>query len=329
MTTVGYQIPNYTHPTVSTAELFGHISASAQAAEAAGADTIFVMDHFYQLPMLGPPEDAMLECYSVLNALAPVTSTARLASLVTGNTYRNPAMLAKTITALDVISGGRALLGIGAGWFEAEHDAYGYEFGSFTTRFEKLEEALQIIIPMLAGERPSLAGRHYTVRDAINEPQPIQDKLPVMIGGAGEKKTLRMVAQYADESNLICGPNEIPHKMDVLASHCETFDRDPSEIAVSWLGSFVVAPTTAEAETARNAFLRDRGVDYDSMPDEAKAQQDARMKVGDPDTISAWVQEELVDRGLPGLTFNLPATWHDPDLVSVATEAIRSVYTRG
>ena len=168
------------------------------------------MDHFYQLPMLGPPDANMLECYTTLGALARETSTVRLGALVTGNTYRNPTLLAKIITALDVVSGGRAQLGIGAGWFEFEHDSLGFEFGTFTDRFEKLEEALQIILPMLRDETP-VVRRARTTRcsDAINHPAPIS-RIPVMIGGSGEKKTLRMVAQYADESNLTSPADRAP-----------------------------------------------------------------------------------------------------------------------
>ncbi len=185
-----------------------------------------VMDHFYQLPMLGPPELEMMECYTLLSALAQHTETARLSALVTGNTYRNPAVLAKTVTTLDVVSGGRAQLGIGAGWFELEHDSFGIEFGTFTDRFEKLEEALQIIKGMFAGEKPSLDGKWYQVSDALNSPAPV-GKIPIMIGGGGEKKTLRLVAQYADESNLICGADEIPRKLDALAGHCDDLGPRP------------------------------------------------------------------------------------------------------
>src|SRR5690606_4646545 len=139
-------------------------------------------------------------------------------ALVTGNTYRNPAVLAKILTTLDVVSGGRAQLGIGAGWFEPEHEAFGIEFGTFTQRFEKLEEALQIILPMIRGERARLDGTHYRVRDAFCSPPPV-GRIPVMIGGGGERKTLRMVAQYADESNLLCQPSEVGRKLDALAAH--------------------------------------------------------------------------------------------------------------
>src|SRR5262245_59519001 len=201
MAKLGYQIPNFNYPDVTPAGLFDVVAQQAAEADRSGFDTVLLMDHFYQLPMLGPPENYMLECYTTLGALARETSTVRLGALVTGNTYRNPTLLAKVITALDVVSNGRAQLGIGAGWFDVEHDALGFEFGTFTDRFEKLEEALQIILPMLRDERPSLDGKHYTVKNAINQPAPIS-KVPVMIGGSGEKKTLRMVAQYADESNL-------------------------------------------------------------------------------------------------------------------------------
>ena len=221
MTRLGYQIPNFTYPETAESDIFGRVVAQAKAAEDAGFDRVFVMDHFYQLPGIGAPDEPMYECYTMLSALAQHTSKVRLSALVTGNTYRHPTLLAKTITALDHVSGGRATLGIGAGWFELEHQSLGYEFGTFTDRFEKLEEALQIIVPMLRGERVTLDGAHYQVTDAINVPGPIS-RIPIMIGGSGEKKTLRMVAQYADESNLSSGgADEIPRKLEALDAHCE------------------------------------------------------------------------------------------------------------
>ena len=158
MTRLGYQMPNFTYPGTAPADLFDAIAAQARAAEASGFDTVLVMDHFFQLPSLGPITHEMIECYVLLAGLARETSKVRLSALVTGNTYRNPAVLAKTVTALDLVSGGRAQLGIGSGWFEAEHTAFGIEFGTFTDRFEKLEEALQIIGPMLRGEDATLDG---------------------------------------------------------------------------------------------------------------------------------------------------------------------------
>src|SRR6476469_9973901 len=232
MTRLGYQIPNFTYPGVDSAGLFDVVAAQAQAADRSGFDTVLLMDHFYQLPMLGPPDANMLECYTTLGALARETSTVRLGALVTGNTYRNPTTLAKIITALDIVSGGRAQLGIGAGWFELEHDSLGFEFGTFTDRFEKLEEALQIILPMLRDEGPSLDGKYYTVKHAINHPTPIS-RIPVLIGGSGEKKTLRMVAQYADQGNLTSSPAELPRKLAALAEHCDRLGRNRDEITLS------------------------------------------------------------------------------------------------
>lgn len=190
--------PNFTYPDTPPADLFSTIVRQARAAEASGFDTVLAMDHFYQLPMLGPPENEMLECYTLLSALAQHTERVRLSVLVTGNTYRNPALLAKEVTTLDHVSGGRAQLGIGVGWYQLEHDSLGFEFGTFTERFSKLEESLQIIRGMLGGARPTHEGRWYRVNGAINSPAPLS-KIPIMIGGGGEKKTLRLAALYADE----------------------------------------------------------------------------------------------------------------------------------
>ncbi|MGI9601546.1 MAG: LLM class F420-dependent oxidoreductase [Acidimicrobiales bacterium] len=322
MIKLGLQIPFFDYPDVGVEDLFETVATQARTAEASGFDTVLVMDHFYQLPGLGEPDDRMLECYSLLAALAARTDTIKLSSLVTGNTYRNPTLLAKTITTLDVISGGRAILGIGAGWFELEHDSLGFEFGTFTDRFEKLEEALQIIIPMLRGERPTFAGKHYSVDSAINEPPPIS-RVPVMIGGSGEKKTLRFVARYADESNLTCGPSEIPHKLDVLAEHCATEGRDRADISVSWLGTLGIAPTQAEAEQARNQFFAAKGLDWDTLDDDFRAALMDRIIIGGPDEVAEQVQTKLLDHGLDGLTLNMPVNGHDPDIITLAGETLR------
>ena len=157
---LGLQIPNFSYGT-GVDELFPTVIAQAQEAEAAGFDSVFVMDHFYQLPVLGTPDQPMLEAYTALGGLATATERVQLGTLVTGNTYRNPTLLAKAITTLDVMSQGRAILGIGTGWFELEHDQLGFEFGTFTERFNKLDEALQIILPMIKGERPTFSGKYY------------------------------------------------------------------------------------------------------------------------------------------------------------------------
>jgi F420-dependent oxidoreductase-like protein len=323
MTRVGYQIPNFDYPGLDRSDAFAATVSSAVAAEAAGFDTVMVMDHFYQLPGLGAPDNSMLECYTLLGALAQHTSRVRLGALVTGNTYRNPAILAKSITTLDHVSGGRAQLGIGSGWFELEHDSFGIEFGTFTDRFEKLEEALQIILPMLRGERPSLAGKHYNVVDAINEPQPLS-RIPVMIGGSGEKKTLRMVAQYADLGNLTCDPAEVPRKLEALAGHCERLGRNRDEIVLSWNRSACIAATTAEAEADRNAFLATRGMDYTSLPADIQAMIDAVLVVGDAATVGEKFTEWKAT-GIDGFTVSLPAQGHMPDKVALLGEVLTAL----
>jgi len=226
---LGYQIPNFTYPGVPVESLFDTVVAQAREAEGSGYDTVFVMDHFYQLPGIGTPDQPMLEAYTTLGALAASTSTIQLSTLVTGNTYRNPALLAKCVTALDVVSKGRAILGIGAGWYEREHQDLGFEFGTFTDRFERLEEALEIILPMLRGEAPTFAGKWYTVNTAMNNPR-LRPSIPVMLGGSGEKKTFRLAAKYADHMNIICPLTELPHKVSVLRERCEEAGRDPSTL---------------------------------------------------------------------------------------------------
>lgn len=328
MTRLGYQIPSFTYPgddggQVGPAGLFEVVARQAREADESGFDTVMVMDHFYQLPGLGQPDEYMLECYTLLAALAQHTSTARLSALVTGNTYRNPALLAKTIATLDVVSGGRAQLGIGAGWFELEHDALGFEFGTFTDRFEKLEEALQIIGPMLRGERPTFEGEHYRVRDAMCEPPPV-GRVPIMIGGSGERKTLRMVAQYADESNLIAAPEEVPRKLDALAGHCERLGRDRSEITVSLQRNACVAPTHDEAVADVDAFLARRGVDVSSMStDDADATR-AAITHGSPDEVGEAFSEWLA-LGIDGFTVNAVANGHVPGRVALLGETLSKV----
>jgi F420-dependent oxidoreductase-like protein len=313
MTKLGYQIPNFTYPGVGPDGLFEAIATQAAAADRAGFDTVLLMDHFYQLPTLGPPDYYMLECYTTLGALARETSTVRLSALVTGNTYRNPTLLAKSITALDIVSQGRAQLGIGAGWFELEHDSLGFEFGTFTDRFEKLEEALQIILPMLRGERPTLAGKHYKVENAINEPPPV-GRIPVMIGGGGEKKTLRMVAQYADESNLTSPSNEIPRKLDALAAHCERLGRDRSEISVSQHLNVCIDDTHDAAYADMQAFLGARGLDLESMDAGLRERILAMLVWGDPDEVGERLTT-IMEGGIDGITCSLPANGWNPERV--------------
>jgi F420-dependent oxidoreductase-like protein len=319
MTRLGYQIPNFTYPDTQPNQIFDLVVAQAKAAEEAGYDRVMVMDHFYQLPGIGAPDEPMFECYAMLSALAQHTEKVRLSALVTGNTYRNPALLAKTLTTLDHVSHGRATLGIGAGWFEAEHTALGFEFGTLGERFEKLEEALQIIGPMLRGENPTLRGKHYTAIDAVNSPAPIS-KIPIMIGGQGEKKALRMVAQYADESNLTGEIENIPRKLDALAEHCERLGRDRSEIVVTKLMMVLVAPTMEEAEADLDAIATVKG-----WNDDAKDLARRILIFGDADTVGERIAG-AVAMGLDGITVDLPVNGHKLDRIEllgrIALEAL-------
>ena len=318
MTRLGYQIPNFTYPGLAPAEIFPNVVAQAKAAEASGYDRVFVMDHFYQLPGIGAHDEPMFECYTMLSALAQHTERVRLSALVTGNSYRNPALLAKEITTLDHVSGGRATLGIGCGWFEKEHVDLGFAFGTWTDRFEKLEEALQIIIPMLRGERPTLQGKHYQVSEAANSPAPLS-RIPIMIGGQGEKKTLRMVAQYADESNLVGDNADIPRKLEVLAEHCERLGRDRSEITVTKLQMIAVAPTQEELDADFRAMAAAKGWTDQHIEVAKKV-----LITGDPDTVGE-ILEDAVSKGLDGLAVDLPVNGHIPGRIELLGEIANKI----
>lgn len=314
MTRLGYQIPNFTYPNLNGHELFQNVVSQAKAAEDAGFDRVFVMDHFYQLPGLGTPDEAMFECYTLLSAIAQHTNKVRLSALVTGNTYRNPTLLAKTVTALDIVSNGRATLGIGAGWFELEHKQLGFEFGTFTDRFEKLEEALQIIIPMLRGEKATLQGKHYQASDAVNFPTPVS-RIPIMIGGGGLKKTLRMVAQYADESNLTSRTvEEVAERLAALDAHCERLGRNRSEIKVTKQMMVCVAPTMEEAHKDLEEIAVVKGWNNDLVE-----MMKAFILCGDSDTVGEKL-EEFLNLGIDGFTLSLPANGHKTERIGLLAE---------
>jgi len=228
---LGLQVPSFSWPD-APASIGPTLARIAQDAEAAGMASLWVMDHFFQIAMIGPPELEMLEGYTVLSFAAAHTSTIELGTLVTGVTYRHPGVLLKTVTTLDVLSGGRAWLGIGAAWNEEEHRGLGVPFPPLGERFERLEETLQIAHQMRAGDDSAFEGHHYRLQRPLNSPAPLsRPHLPIMVGGSGEKKTLRMVAQYADACNIFdVGPEGVKAKYDVLDAHCQTLGRDPAEI---------------------------------------------------------------------------------------------------
>jgi len=274
----------------------------------------------------GDVDAAMFEAYTLLGALAARTTTARLGTLVTGVTYRNPAELAKEVTSLDVISRGRAILGIGAAWHDVEHEALGFDFPPVGERMDRLEEALQICRAMFRCERPTIAGKYYRVKDAINSPAPIQPGgPPILIGGSGEKRTLKLVAQYADAVNIIAGRDEIPHKLTVLAKHCADAGRDMATINKTWLASALVGSTTAEAEALREQMVQRMGIaSWASLDEATKAMLSARVLVGTPEELAAQVHEAAIEPGLDGVILNFPGNAADADAIGAAGTAIRA-----
>ncbi len=249
MTHFGLQLPSFTFADVSDDTLFERITEIALAAEEAGFDSFWVMDHYHQIANIGPTNDPMLEAYTLLGGVAARTSRIQLGAMVTGVTYRNPAFLAKVVTTLDVISSGRAILGIGAAWNEEESRAYGYPWPSAGERFERLEDALRICRSMFTQRESTVQGSVHHVEGAMNVPQPVRPGGPaILIGGGGEKKTLRLTARYADMWNGFGDPGTIHHKLEVLAEHCEAEGRDRSEIIATRLGTLIVGDTAEEAD---------------------------------------------------------------------------------
>jgi F420-dependent oxidoreductase-like protein len=229
---VGVHITKFDNPAGSSA-VAAELATVARAAEAAGVGWISVMDHYFQMEHNGGAADDMLEGYTTLGFLAAHTSTAELSLLVTGVTYRNPGLLAKIVTTLDVLSNGRGTLGIGAAWYDREHAGLGVNFPPLKERFERLEEALQICHQMFdQGNDGPYEGKHYQLAETINHPPAVRSPRPrILIGGGGEKKTLRLVAQYADACNLFpSSVEEVAHKLDVIKGHCDTVGRDFAEI---------------------------------------------------------------------------------------------------
>jgi F420-dependent oxidoreductase-like protein len=231
----GFHMPNYTHPGVPSDGLFDRVIHQARAAEKAGFDMVTVMDHLYQIRGIGPETDPMLEAYTTLGAFAVSTSRVKLGTLVTGVTYRNPAMLVKIVTTLDVISKGRAIFGIGAAWNEDEHKGYGFEFPPIGQRMDRLDEALTIAKLMFTQDRPSFEGKYYKIDRALNVPRPIQPGGPkILIGGTGERRTLRLLAQHGDIGHWFGGGLEdLKRKKQIFYEHCEAVKRDPSEVQLT------------------------------------------------------------------------------------------------
>ena len=255
----GLQIPSFTWPG-GDAEIATHLARIAADAEAAGFTSLWVMDHFIQIPFAGREWEPMLESYTTLAFLAGQTATARLGAMVTGVTYRNVAHLGKIIATLDVLSRGRAVCGLGAAWSEREHQAYGWRFPPVAERFELLEDALQVLPQLWGPGAPAFQGKQVTVPEALSYPRPLQETIPILVGGSGERRTLRLVAQYADACNLFGEPDVVRHKVSVLQEHCAALGRDPAEITITQLGTVLLAKDAAALETRIDELVSERRV---------------------------------------------------------------------
>jgi len=304
----GYHMPTYTFPGAAPEELFDRAAALAGAAESAGFSLVTVMDHFYQIQGVGPETDPMLEAYSTLAALSQRTTTVRLGALVTGVTYRNPALLAKTITTLDVLSKGRAVLGLGAAWNEDEHIGYGFPFPPIGERMDRLDEALTICRAMFREDRPTFEGRHYRIDRALNVPRPIQPGGPkIIVGGGGEQRTLRIAAKHADMTHWFpLGFDTLRHKNEVLVRHCEEFGRDPATIERTMATPVLLAANDQEAKAT-----------LERLP----AERRPYIKIGTPDQ-AADVLRPYIDAGFTGFTFN-DNVLGTPEKIGLAGELLR------
>lgn len=303
-------MPNFTFPGVPDDRLFQRVAENARAAEAAGFDLVTVMDHFYQIRGVGPETDPMLEAYPTLAALATQTSRVKLGTLVTGVVYRNPAVLAKTVTTLDVISGGRALMGIGAAWNDSEAAGYGIEFPSIGQRMDRLDEALTIIKLMFTEDRPSFEGKHYRIERALNVPRPIQPGGPrILIGGGGEKRTLRLLARHGDIGHWFGGPLEdLKRKKGIFEQHCEAEGRDPSTVMLT-IGMNIVLV----------AHEKDAAAAVERVPEQRRSM----VSVATPDQAAETLRPYL-EAGFGGFTFS-NMTQPNPESIGLAGELIKLV----
>ena len=306
----GFHMPNYTYPSVPDDRLFDHVIEQARAAEEAGFDLVTVMDHFYQIGGVGPETAPMLEAYTTLSALATQTKRVKLGTLVTGVTYRNPALLAKQVTALDVVSKGRAILGIGAAWNENEHVGYGLEFPPIARRMDRLEEAVTIARLMFTEERPSFEGKHYRIERALNVPRPIQKGGPqILIGGGGEKRTLRILAKHGDIGHWFGGPlEELKRKKGVFEDHCAAVGRNPSDVMLTLGVGIILVKDEREAKPL-----------LDRIPPERRPM----IRALNVEQAAEFLRP-YIDAGFGGFTLNNP-TLPTPEAIGRAGELIKLV----
>ena len=306
----GFHMPSFSFPGVPHDKLFDRVVENAKAAEKAGFDLVTVMDHLYQIRGVGPETEPMMEAYTTLAALAAQTSHVKLGTLVAGVTYRNPALLAKEVTTLDVISKGRAILGIGAAWNEDEHRGYGFEFPPIGQRMDRLEEAVTIARLMFTEERPSFDGKYYRIDRALNVPRPIQPGGPkILIGGGGEQRTLRILAKHGDIGHWFGGNLEdLKRKKKVFEEHCAAVDRDPSEVLLTVGMPLVLVDND-----------KDGAAIVASLPPERRG---IVMVVRVPQAVE--VIDDYMAAGFGGFTFNNNA-FASKESMGLAAELIKAV----
>jgi F420-dependent oxidoreductase-like protein len=317
MTYIGLHLPSFSFPGVEPAALFPRIVDIAATAEASGFTALSVMDHFHQIAGQGTAEEPMLEAYTTLAGVGARTSRLQLLTLVSGVVYHNPAHLAKQVTTLDVISGGRAVLGIGGAWHEEEARAYGFDFPPIRERLDRLEEAVRICRSMFDAEATTFAGRYYRVEGALNSPRPLRARVPIMISGGGERRTLRLVARHADLCNVIGDASVVRHKLAVLRRHCEAEGRDPDGIVKTvHAGIVVVEDTEAEVRRRLQALAG-------SPPSRLRGMTAAELRrevvSGTPDEVAGRLRA-LVEAGADGLTMSIRGV-HDLHPVELAARA--------
>jgi F420-dependent oxidoreductase-like protein len=300
-------LPNYSFADLPPGRMFEGIVAQAQAAESAGFAQVTVMDHLYQIGGVGARTEPMLEAYTTLGALARMTSRVRLGVQVTGVTYRNPALLVKQVTTLDAISGGRAMFGIGAAWNEDEHRGYGYAFPSVRERMDRLDEALTIARLMFREEAPSFEGRYYRIEAALNFPRPIQPNgPPIMVGGGGEQRTLRIAARHADMTHWFpLGIEVLVRKTGLLTRYCEEIGRDPAQIERTMAAPVIVGGSEAEARRY-----------VETLPPERRAHVVAGTAPQVVDELARYVE-----LGFTGFTFN-NTIYRTPEQIATVGELL-------
>ncbi len=306
----GYHMPSYTLPERSGRGLFERIVELARAAEDGGFDMVTVMDHFYQIPLNGAEDEPMLEAYSTLAGIGARTSRVQLGTLVTGVTYRNPALLAKTVTTLDIVSNGRAFLGLGAAWNESEHVGYGFEFPPIGRRMDRLDETLAICSAMFREERPSFVGRYGRIEAALNVPRPVRPGgPPILVGGGGEQRTLRLVARYADMSHWFpTGLDDLRRKSDILDGYCEEIGRDPASIR-----RLIAAPVALVADDRERRAMLER----------IAPERRAMIRPATP-SEAADVLADYVAAGFGGFTFS-NTTMRTPESIGLAAGLIAAM----